>query len=57
MADIPPWRRVLEEPNALGWIGFLVLVVAIGIGALYWGPGKGDENTAPKPGTVDHAAR
>ena len=36
MSDLPEWKKLLQEPNAIGWIGFFVLVVAIGLGTLYF---------------------
>ena len=41
MADLPEWKKALQEPNAIGWIGLFILVVAIGIGTLYFGGGNG----------------
>ena len=28
------WKKALSEPNAVGWIAFLILIASIGIGAL-----------------------
>ena len=36
MSDLPEWKKLLQEPNAIGWIGFFLLVVAIGAGTLYF---------------------
>ncbi len=36
------WKQVLREPNALGWIGLFVVVIAIGVGTLYFGGGGRD---------------
>ena len=36
MSNTPEWKQVLQEPHALGWIGFFILVVLIGFGALYF---------------------
>lgn len=41
----PVWKQALQEPNAIGWIGLMVLVIAIGFGAVYFG---GDNS--PRPG-------
>jgi len=35
MSHNPFWKKALEEPNAVGWIVLLILVVAIGAGLLY----------------------
>jgi hypothetical protein len=40
MSDIPVWKKVLGEPNAMGWIGLMIVVVAIGFGTLYFGHGR-----------------
>ncbi len=53
MADTPAWKKALQEPNAIGWIGLFILVIAIGIGTLYFG-GSGP---AEGPAAVTHAAR
>jgi len=37
MADTPEWKKSLRESNALGWIAFLVLVIAIGVGTIMFG--------------------
>ena len=55
MSDTPEWKNVLREPNAIGWIGFFVLVIAIGFAALYFGGGS--HNPAKPPASVTHAAR
>jgi hypothetical protein len=31
------WRGLLNEPNALGWLVFLLLMLAIAGGTLYFG--------------------
>ena len=36
MSDLPEWKKLMQEPNAIGWIGFFLLVVAIGAGTLYF---------------------
>ena len=54
MADMPVWKKALQEPNAIGWIGLIILVIAIGFGTLYFGGGH-DPAEAPAP--VNHAAR
>ena len=53
MADIPEWKKVLQEPNAMGWIGLMVLVVLIGFGTLYFGGQDKPEADPP----VSHAAK
>ncbi len=55
MADTPEWKKALQEPNAIGWIGLIILVIAIGFGTLYFG-GSGHERAKP-PITVTHATR
>jgi hypothetical protein len=55
MVDTPEWKKVLRERNAIAWIGFFVLVIAIGIGTLYFG-GNGHDPAKPAT-TVSHAAR
>ena len=35
MSEPTGWRKTLQEPNAIGWIGLIVVVLAIGVGALY----------------------
>ena len=37
MAEVPEWRKALQEKNAIGWLGFILLVLAIGFGALFFG--------------------
>ena len=37
MSDKPDWKKSLRESNALGWIAFLVLVAAIGVGTILFG--------------------
>ena len=54
MSDTPEWKRVLREPNAIGWIGFFILVIVIGFAALYFG---GGHDPAKPPVPVTHAAR
>jgi len=39
------WKQALQEPNAIGWIGLIIVVIAIGFGAIYFGG-----NGAPRPG-------
>jgi hypothetical protein len=56
VTKISPWKRVLAEPNAGGWIAFLVLVIAIGAAALYFLPPEA-AGRAAKPATIDQAAR
>ena len=52
MSDMPAWKKALQEPNAIGWIGLFILVIAIGIGTLYFG-GNGP---ADAPTQVTRAA-
>ena len=34
MTEKPDWRKAVRELNAIGWIAFLVLVFAIGVGTI-----------------------
>lgn len=54
MADMPGWKRALQEPNAIGWIAFLVLMLVIGFVSLYFG--NGGQKQAEAPAKVNHAA-
>jgi hypothetical protein len=56
VAGDSPRKRILHEPNAVGWIAFLVLVIAIGAAALYFLPPQA-AGTATRPATIDQAAR
>jgi hypothetical protein len=51
---MPVWKKALQEPNAIGWIGLFILVVAIGIGSLFLG---GARDPVGPPALVNHAAR
>ena len=31
------WKEALREPNAIGWISLIIVVIAIGVGAVYFG--------------------
>jgi hypothetical protein len=53
--DMSAWKKVLEEPNAAGWIAFLVLMLVIGLVILYFG--AGDEKRAERPAPASQAAR
>lgn len=33
----PAWKKALKEANAVGWLGFFILVIAIGVGTIYFG--------------------
>ena len=37
MSDNAEWKNILNEANALGWIAFLVLVIAIGVATILFG--------------------
>jgi hypothetical protein len=39
MAEVPAWKKALKEPNAAGWIAFVILIVAIAVGSVLFGPG------------------
>jgi len=49
MPEMPGWKRVLQEPNAIGWIALFFLVLAIGFGSIYFGG-------SPPPGQESHHA-
>jgi hypothetical protein len=49
----PGWKTMLREPHAIGWIGLIVLVFLIGIGALYFG--NNGANDADHPPTSQTA--
>ena len=51
MPDLPFWKMALREPNAIGWIAFFFLVVAIGFGSVYFG---GPDPAKPE---VQHASK
>jgi hypothetical protein len=53
MADIPGWKRLLREPNAMGWIGLIVASALIALGTLYYGGQDGAKTEPP----ISHAAR
>ena len=57
MADLSSWKRLLEEPNAVGWLVFLVLIIAIGAGALYFGPTRMEKAISAAPTSIEQAAR
>lgn len=44
MPEMNRWKKALTEPNAVGWIAFLILVVGIGVGAMFFdgGPVRGE---------------
>jgi hypothetical protein len=33
----PAWKSVLREPHALGWLLFMLLMLAIGFAVVYFG--------------------
>ena len=37
MSGKSEWRKAFREPNAMGWIAFFVLVVAIGAATMIFG--------------------
>ena len=49
MSEPTGWRKTLQEPHAIGWIGLIVVVLVIGVGALMFG--GADSNDA-----AQHAA-
>jgi hypothetical protein len=57
MADTSAWKRLLAEPNAVGWIAFLVLVIALGAGVLYFAPNEEGAATTANPNAASHASR
>jgi hypothetical protein len=54
MAEIPEWKTALRDFRTIGWIGFLVLVIAIGIASIFFG--SNDDYGPPKV-PVSHAAK
>jgi hypothetical protein len=54
MAEMPAWKKALQEPNAIGWIALIILVVVIGAVTLYFDSGH-DQAETPAP--VSHTAR
>jgi hypothetical protein len=51
MTEAPAWKKALREPNAIGWIAFFLVVVAIGFGSLYFG------SSGPAKPPIHHAAQ
>ena len=51
VSEPPAWKRVLQEPNAIGWIAFFFVVAAIGFGSLYFG------SPGPAKPDIQHAAK
>ena len=37
----PAWKQTLKEPNAIGWISLILVVIAIGLGVIYFGNDNG----------------
>jgi hypothetical protein len=37
MTEKSDWRKAVRESNAIGWIAFLMLVFAIGVGTIMFG--------------------
>ena len=54
MSEKPGWKKALSESNAIGWIGFLLLVIAIGAGTLYFGSSSG---SGPAKAPISQAAK
>jgi hypothetical protein len=54
MTENPDWKKALWEPNAIGWIGFFLLVIAIGVGTIYFGTSC---DSGPAKAPVNHAAK
>ena len=48
------WKEALREPNAIGWISLIIVVIAIGVGAVYFG---NDDPPAPGHVTTGQAVR
>jgi hypothetical protein len=55
-SDKPGWRGAFREPNAIGWIAFLILMIGIGVGTIYFG-GDMPASKLPKPIAASHAAK
>jgi hypothetical protein len=54
MTESTAWKKALREPNAIGWIGFLLLVIAIAIGSLLFGS---DRDPGPPQPPIHHVAK
>jgi hypothetical protein len=51
MPDLSAWKKALREPNAIAWIAFFFLVLAIGIGSIYF------DGPTPAATHIHHAAK
>ena len=51
MSEAPAWKTALREPNAIGWIVFFLLAVAIGFASVYFG------SSGPARQDIHHAAK
>ena len=47
--DMSAWKKALEEPNAAGWIAFLMLMFLFGFLALYFDAGDEKQAEGPVP--------
>jgi hypothetical protein len=56
MSDKPGWKDAMKEPNAIGWIAFLILMIGIGFGTVYFGADKTGSD-APKPMAASQGAK
>ena len=52
MAEKPEWKKTLKESNAIGWIAFFGLVVAIGVGTVMFGGAPASKAGAPATQTA-----
>jgi len=52
MSEPTGWRKTMQEPHAIGWIGLIVVVLVIGVGALIFGRDDGDNG-----GNANNAAK
>jgi hypothetical protein len=55
MTDLQEWKKAMKESNAIGWIAFFVLIVAIGVGTVYFGTTS--PNPTAKPATTAQVAK
>jgi hypothetical protein len=48
MPETSDWKKTMRESNALGWLAFFGLVVAIGVGTIIFGSAP-DQKAANAP--------
>ncbi len=57
MSEKSEWRKALREPNAMGWIAFFVLVVAIGAATMIFGSAPEPKGAKPASATPPSRGR